>query len=157
MDVNRILIEEEVDGRMRGRSPAAAAFVELEGGAALREQYGLLGWRKVLQLVAFLIHDTLRDYGGPEDAAMFLGQDDFLLLTTPSRLENLTPRLKERFRQFLVLQFGRGEGNTPAGPVPNLSLSLSAVSNQSPEFRSAAQGARVSVSLLRQWVKKIPS
>ena len=154
-EVNNVLLEEEADARLRGEAPAVAAFVGLEGVAGFREEFGVHGLRKVLQLTAFLLHDTLRDYGGSEDLASFVGEDEFLVLTTPTRLAALGPRLEERFRQFLMVQFGPSGPGAPGGSLPSLRLKISAVENQSDAFREAIEKAPPTLPRIRAMARRL--
>lgn len=85
------------------RSPDgwALLLVRLENFAAFREDYGFVASDDVQRAVSLMIHNAMRDIGGTNDFIGHIGPTDFVLVTQPATLDELTERIRTRLEQSL--------------------------------------------------------
>ena len=75
--------------------------VSLENLDIFRESYGFVASDDVLRAVSLMVHNTLKELGGPEDFLGHMGPTDFVLITGPEQVTNLKERVRSRLEQSL--------------------------------------------------------
>lgn len=133
--VDECLLEclEEVDDGIEHRW--AILLVSLKNLDNFREQYGFVASDDVLRAVSLMIHNALRDLGGPKDFLGQLGATDFVLFTRLNTLGALIERIQTRLEQALDYFYplkDRQHGNLSNG---RLRVDISSLTNQATFFQ----------------------
>ncbi|HML21569.1 MAG TPA: response regulator transcription factor [Aggregatilinea sp.] len=97
------LVDEMLNGAVRGSKPWGALVVSLTGIERFREQFGFLAADDVLRSAGLILHNAQRETGGSEEAAGQLSAYDFFALTDPDHLTALRQRVEERLTQSIQL------------------------------------------------------
>ena len=93
-----------VDERLReclNQSGWAILLVSLDNLEKFREAYGFVASDDVQKAISLMIHNAMRELGTPNDFVGQLSPTDFLLVTTPTVLQNLSKRIRTRMGQAL--------------------------------------------------------
>ena len=99
--LNKMIIQRELDIRFSKGTPTSACFIELAGREDFVSIFGQKGLYKILHFLAYLLDDTVRDYGKGEEKLAYLGEERYLLVTDLRRVSNIVRRLSEKFKQFI--------------------------------------------------------
>ena len=75
--------------------------VSLDKLDIFRESYGFVASDDVLRATSLMVHNTLKELGGPDDFLGHLGATDFVLITGPERVVRLNERVRSRLEQSL--------------------------------------------------------
>jgi diguanylate cyclase (GGDEF)-like protein len=100
------LVTREIERSHRSGKPLAVVMIDLDGLKAVNDTAGHAGGDVVLQAVAGVLHETIRDF----DAAARMGGDEFCVLlpaTTAEKAQELAQRLRQEMDD-LVIRY-RGE------------------------------------------------
>jgi PleD family two-component response regulator len=79
----------------------AILYIALENLDVFRETYGFVAADDVLRAVNLMIRSAIREYGGASDFVGHIGSDEFIVVTIPVRLINLSERITTRLEQSL--------------------------------------------------------
>ena len=92
-----ISIEREIESRLARQEPMAVCYADLDQFKAFNDYYGFQRGDRAIQHTAALLLDAVKTCGTPADFVGHIGGDDFVVLTTPERVDALCRRLVERF------------------------------------------------------------
>lgn len=76
-------------------------IVSLENLEIFREAYGFVASDDVLRAVSLMVHNAIKELGGPDDFLGHLAPTDFVLVTGPEQSGNLQDRIRGRLEQSL--------------------------------------------------------
>ena len=82
-----------------GKDGVSLLFVSIKNMDAFREAYGFVASDDVLRAISFMIVNTMREVGRPEDFLGHLNSTDFVLVVPPSNLAVLSEKLSARLAQ----------------------------------------------------------
>ncbi len=94
--------DRELERRIRERVPFAHAYVDLDNFKAFNDRYGYQRGNDVIAFVGELLEEVVRAGGDNDDLVGHIGGDDFVLLSTPERIEPLARAVIERFDRDIV-------------------------------------------------------
>ena len=94
------LVDERILECMQ-KSNWSMLVVSLEKLDVFRESYGFVASDDVLRATSLMVHNTLKELGGPDDFLGHLGATDFVLITGPERVVRLNERVRSRLEQSL--------------------------------------------------------
>lgn len=134
-----VQVERAITQRLREATPWAIMYLDLDHFKAYNDVYGFLRGNDFIRLVANVASATVREHGNMTDFLGHIGGDDFVIITTPDRLETLCTQLILRFdvesrglyteedlrRGTLIAPDRRGEERI----YPLVSLSIGVVTN----------------------------
>ncbi|MEP7291548.1 MAG: diguanylate cyclase, partial [Chloroflexota bacterium] len=73
----------------------------LGGLSTMRERYGFLAADEMLRAVTLMVRNAAREFGSEDDFVGHLGAEEFVILTTPQKANNIRSRLETRIRHSL--------------------------------------------------------
>jgi DNA-binding response OmpR family regulator len=79
----------------------AILVVSLDNLEKFRDAYGFVASDDVQKAISLMIHNAVREMGTPNDFIGQLSSTDFVLVTTPAVLKNLSERIRKRMGQAL--------------------------------------------------------
>ncbi len=160
-----ILLTEEIKYRLRGETPFALLYIDLDNFKAFNDTYGPSRGDRVIQLVADVLLEVIHEYGTPGDFLGHIGGDDFALLTTPERVrplaEELIARFDERVRNLydpIDLEHGYLQGVDRQGVprrFPIIAVSIGVASNLHRHFSDYQEVSRVAAEM-KSFAKQQP-
>ncbi|HEY7850829.1 MAG TPA: response regulator [Ktedonobacterales bacterium] len=152
-------IERAIDERLAEPGFWSILYLDLDNFKAYNDVYGFVRGNDLIRLVARIIDEVMRDLGGASDFLGHVGGDDFLLLTTPPRVELLCQRIITRWdsesrayyspedlqRGTLTAVDRQGQRQT----YPLVALSIGVVTNERRSVTSLAEVSRVAAEVKR--------
>lgn len=97
-------IERAIEGQLSSGTAWSILYLDLDNFKAYNDVYGFLRGNELIQLLARLATETVRDLGNLGDFVGHVGGDDFVIITTPDRVapicERLIARWESESRQF---------------------------------------------------------
>lgn len=88
-------IESRIEGTLRAGRPLAVLYVDLNQFKAYNDVYGYEEGDRVIKALARVLVEPVRS--GQADFVGHIGGDDFIVLTTPERMEAVAVSICERF------------------------------------------------------------
>lgn len=101
------LIEEETRRRLRGGDGLGLCHLDVDGLMAFGASYGLAKADAVIAQTADLIRQLVGEQGRSDDFIGHAGGDDFVLISTPDRVEVLARAITDAFDRVIPLYYTR--------------------------------------------------
>jgi diguanylate cyclase (GGDEF)-like protein len=151
-----IAIEHEVRRRFEAREPWAVIYADLDNFKAFNDHYGFVHGDDAIRLVSSTMSDTIKRIGEESDFLGHIGGDDFIIVTSPQRAENLARTVAETFDRDVPALYTAADrkngwiaakdrrGNNVRFPLMSLSL---AIVTQSPRITSYQSIGEVAAEL----------
>lgn len=139
-------IRKKIDQLLQSTDFWAILYVDLDHFKAYNDIYGFAAGDEIIMLTAQVMEEAIVKAGQPTDFLGHIGGDDFILVTTPERMEALADyildgfnqRVKQHYKQedvergYLVALDRHGQ----ACQYPLTTLSIGAVTNRMRSFDS---------------------
>jgi PleD family two-component response regulator len=151
-----IAIEHEVRRRFEAREPWAVIYADLDNFKAFNDHYGFVRGDDAIRLVSTTMSDTIKRIGTDSDFLGHIGGDDFIIVTSPQRAENLARTVADTFDRDVLALYDPADrkngwiaakdrrGNNVRFPLMSLSL---AIVTQSPRITSYQSIGEVAAEL----------
>jgi diguanylate cyclase (GGDEF)-like protein len=143
------VIREEIQNRIRQSRKFVVIHSDLDNFKAFNDKYGIGEGDKAIELTARLFKEAIEKKGDREDFVGHEGGDDFVVITTPERAEELAKYFIQRFDSEDVKYYteeDRKKGYIEAKnrqavlcKFPLMSISLAGVGNHVRNFKSYAE------------------
>lgn len=122
-------------------------IVALENLDIFRESYGFVASDDVLRAASLMIHNTMKEHGGPENFLGHLGTTDFVLICEPERAGDLAERVKARVEQSLDYFYPIKDRDKPETRKKRLLVKVGVLQSSDGHFSSLDD---LKISLLRK-------
>lgn len=158
-----LAIENEIRNRFVEKIPWAVIYVDLDNFKAYNDVYGFVRGDEAIRLVATTLQDSVKIVGAEDDFVGHIGGDDFIVVSSPGRAEQLAREIAAAFDRdvrglYDAADLERGfietrdrRGNVVQFPVMSLSLAL--VTNQTRVIANYQQIGEVAAEL-KSFAKK---
>jgi len=141
-----ISIRDEIEKRIMEGQKFVVIHADIDNFKAYNDKYGLVSGDRAIQLTAELFREAIAQSGNPHDFLGHEGGDDFVLITTPDKVDALTEGFFRRFSEKILTLYSdedkqRGYiiAKNRQGVIckfPPMSISLAGVTNVHRELRS---------------------
>ena len=160
-----ITIEKEIQQAIDSKKKFAVCYVDVDNFKAYNDCYGYVLGDKVIQLTANILVDTLKEYGNKEDFIGHIGGDDFIILSTPEKVEELCQRIIDLFDDLIPMQYKKADrhrghivskdrkGKTTKFPL--MSLSIMVITNEETSFNHHLKVSEIAAEL-KKHIKLLP-
>ncbi|MFH1790397.1 MAG: diguanylate cyclase [Candidatus Omnitrophota bacterium] len=144
-----IVIMEEVERRIKGGEKFVVFYSDLDNFKAFNDKYGIHKGDEAIKMTSDIMREAVRDKGNPDDLIGHEGGDDFVIVTTPDRANDVGQAIVDIFTSkvrdlYDPNDLGQGyfiardrEGNVRKFPI--MGVSLAGVSNEKQEVKSYAE------------------
>lgn len=160
-----IVIREQVEKRMKGKEKFVLIYSDLDNFKAFNDKYGVHAGDEAIMFTAQVFKDSIAKVGAADDFIGHEGGDDFLLLTTPERVDKIADCITKEFDKSVIKFYSKedmergyieGKSRETGEPVrfPIMTISLAGVSNVRTEITSYAQMTNIAAEL-KKVAKKI--
>ena len=96
------LLDDRLNTVIHSGQAWALLLLAIGGLNTLRELYGFVAADETLRAMALMVRNAVREFGGEGDFIAHLGAEDFVILTTPDRVESIRERIETRLRQSMT-------------------------------------------------------
>lgn len=152
-------VERAIEDRLTANERWSILYLDLDTFKAYNDVYGFIRGNDLIRLLARIATESAHDLGGPGAFVGHIGGDDFLVITTPERVQALCEKMIARWdaesralytaddlaRDALVALDRRGERQT----YPLVHLSIGVVTNQRRLVTSAAEVSEIAAEVKR--------
>ncbi len=150
-------IERSIEERLAAPGHWSILYLDLDNFKAYNDVYGFVRGNDLIRLFARIIDTAMRELGDSTDFLGHVGGDDFILLTTPPRVDLLCQRIidcwevesralyspEDLERGTLIAVDRRGQSQT----YPLVALSIGVVTNERRPITSLAEVSRVAAEV----------
>ncbi len=138
-------IEERLMERVNSSRPFAVLYIDLDNFKAYNDAYGFLQGDEMIRLLADVLQQVVEQYGNKGDLLGHIGGDDFVLITTPDKIDIVCEQVIAQFesRSKQLYEVG-SEELLPA------TLSIAAVTNEFQQFSDHLEVAKMAATLKQQ-------
>lgn len=154
-----LAIEAELKRRIEIHQPFAVLYEDLDNFKAFNDVYGFTHGDEAIQLVASTTVDAVRRRGNEDDFVGHIGGDDFLVVTSPDRSEEIAREIIAQFDPDIRklynahdLRVGYVETRDRRGTLnrfPIMSLSIAILTNELRALDNYAQIGEAAAELKR--------
>ena len=153
-------IKFEIKRRIKKGEPYAVMYIDLDNFKGYNDYYGFARGDKVLTMTAEILSESINLVGNQNDFLGHIGGDDFIIVTTPDKVEDICQYIiknfderiknlydeKDRKRGYIEAVGRRGEKNK----YPFVSISIAVVTNEYRKFQNELQISEVAAELKRK-------
>jgi DNA-binding response OmpR family regulator len=129
------LVDERLDECLHSNEWALLK-VAIENLGGFREAYGFVASDDVQRAVSLMIHNAMRDVGGPNDFIGHLGPTEFVLVTQAATLPALSERIRSRLEQSLDYFYPLRDRGKDVSTASRLSVRIVSISMGESRFES---------------------
>jgi diguanylate cyclase (GGDEF)-like protein len=133
-------VERAINYKLGNREPWSILYLDLDNFKAFNDVYGFLTGNEMILLLGQICQKVVYEYGNTDDFVGHVGGDDFIVLTTPGRIQTLCSHISARYKKESAalyrsedLKRGSISGVDRKGrpyQFPLVSLSIGIVDNQ---------------------------
>lgn len=158
------VIHEEINKRIIGNQKFVVVYSDLDNFKAFNDKYGIGSGDKAIKMTADIMRESLKK-GSPDDFLGHEGGDDFVLITTPHNVDNVTKHIinefdrrvltlykKEDIDQGFIVAHGR-DGSIQKFPI--MTISLAGVGNEKRTLGSYGEVTNICAEVKKK-AKMIP-
>jgi diguanylate cyclase (GGDEF)-like protein len=160
-----LAIERELGKRLQAGKPVSLCHVDLDNFKPFADQYGYAWGSEVIKEVALLLIAELKEAEAKEDFIGHIGGDDFVIISVPSRAEEICRRIvagfDERIRKFYTeedQEQGFFIGKDRKGvrqKFPLISVTIAIVTDDGARFQNPLAMAEAAAQL-KEYAKTLP-
>jgi GGDEF domain-containing protein/CHASE3 domain sensor protein len=160
-----IAIENVLKKRMESRQPLAFCVLDIDNFKAFNDRYGYAHGSEVIKETAHIIEDAVKLKGTPEDFIGHVGGDDFVVVTVPDYMREISTEILTQFDKRIPEFYApedrrRGYilGRTRQGvemEFPIMTISIAIVTNQGRKFTNPLEASEMAAEL-KDYAKTIP-
>lgn len=158
-------IYREIEYRLNSKKKFAMAYLDIDNFKSFDDKYGYQRGDKVIVETSLIIQASVARYGNKGDFVGHIGGDDFIYITTPSKVEKITEHIIRSFdevvpsfysaedkkRGYIECEDRRGKLNR----FPVLTISIGIVTNTKRKLLSHVQVAEIATEM-KNFAKRFP-
>lgn len=151
------VIREEIERRIRSRDKFVAIHADLDNFKAYNDRYGIAKGDEIIKFTSRVLENAIKQKGNPGDFIGHEGGDDFFLITTPDKAEEVANAVISEFdtevKDFYSAEDRKAgciyEKDRKGVPVrfPLMSISLAGVTNLHKIISSYAELTNIAVGI----------
>ena len=160
-----LTIEERLKGLFESKDPFAIMYLDLDNFKAYNDKYGFECGDQVLLLTSKIASRSISTSGSADDFLGHIGGDDFIIITKPEHVEDLSNNIISLFDQEVQAQYNPGdlakgyiEVKNRRGQLeqfPIISISIAAISNRLKKITNYLEIAEIAAEL-KKYAKQRP-
>ena len=92
-------VELAIKHKLTSPDPWSILYLDLDNFKAFNDVYGFLTGNDLIRLVGRVCQRVVRDHGNPDDFVGHIGGDDYVIITTPERAQNMCCLISSAYKQ----------------------------------------------------------
>lgn len=159
-----VSILNEVQERLNKKALFAVCYIDLDKFKTFNDKYGFEKGDEVIRQTARILISSAKQFGNPEDFIGHIGGDDFVIVTTPDKAENICKNIIDGFNKIVPTLYDRKDlekgyiiGKDRQGKtikVPLLSISIGIVTNEKRQFSHVGEVGQIGAEL-KEYAKSL--
>ncbi len=155
-----VSILNELQGKIDQKVIFSVCYIDLDKFKSYNDKYGFEHGDDVIKESARIFIRTTREIGNPDDFIGHIGGDDFVVITTPNKVDTLCQKIIAEFDKSSPAFYTEEDRN--AGfiiakdrkgvevKIPLVSVSIGVVSNEKREIKHVAEVGEIGAELKKQ-------
>lgn len=158
-------IQMEIDKRIAGNKLFAVLYADIDNFKSYNDAYGYASGDRAIKVTADIIVENVKAHGNPDDFTGHIGGDDFIVISTPDKIETIAKEIISDFDKRAVELYSKEDAqrgyvvtsDRQGQPVkvPLITISLAIVTNEAIELTSHGQISEI-LTVLKNKAKAIP-
>lgn len=159
-----VSIQNEIEKRIKENNLFAVCYIDLDKFKIFNDRYGFERGDRAIQETARVLIKSLEARGNKDDFIGHIGGDDFVIITTPDKVDTLCPYVikefdkmaptlydeEDRIRGYIL---GKDRKGNPI-QTPIMSISIVVVTNEKKKLTHVAEIAQIGAEL-KEYVKTL--
>ena len=160
-----VSILNEIESRIKKGEKFAVCYVDLDKFKNYNDKYGFEMGDRIIQETARVLIQSVEEVGDKTDFIGHVGGDDFVIVTTPDKVERLCNTIiakfdlrmpkfyseEDRKRGYIISKDRKGREIQ----IPLLTISIAVVTNQKTPFKHVAEVSQRGAEI-KEYVKSLP-
>jgi diguanylate cyclase (GGDEF)-like protein len=160
-----VSILNEIESRIKKGEKFAVCYIDLDKFKSYNDKYGFEMGDRIIQETARILIQSVEEAGDKNDFIGHVGGDDFVIVTTPDKVERLCNTIiakfdlrmpkfyseEDRKRGCIISKDRRGR----EVQIPLLTISIAVVTNQKTPFQHVAEVSQRGAEI-KEYVKSLP-
>jgi diguanylate cyclase (GGDEF)-like protein len=152
-----IAIETVLKKRIDSKQPIAFCVLDLDNFKAFNDRYGYANGSEVIKETAKIIDNVIKSIGSPDDFIGHVGGDDFVVITTPEFMREISTEIINQFDKRIPDFYDSEErqrgyilGKTRQGiemEFPIMSISIAIVTNEYRHLVNPLEASEIAAEL----------
>ncbi len=162
-----LTIEKEIERRLESHGPLSVCHLDIDHFKSFNDAYGYQQGNNVLHQVSRILVNTVQSFGNETDFVGHIGGDDFIILTTPDREEEICLHAIQEFDRLIPFHYNQEDlkkrhlsvrnrmGKTQRFPL--MTLSIAAVNNAKRSLENTLRVSEIASEIKKFLKNRIPS
>lgn len=160
-----IAIENVLKKRLESIQPVAFCVLDLDNFKAFNDRYGYANGSEVIKETAKIIENVVKSIGTPDDFVGHVGGDDFVVITIPDYMREISSEIINQFDQRIPKYYEAEDqrrgyilGKTRQGiemEFPIMTISIAIVTNEHRQLVNPLEASEIAAEL-KDYAKTIP-
>ncbi len=160
-----IAIENVLKKRLESGQPIAFCVLDIDNFKAFNDRYGYAHGSEVIKESARIIENSVRGKGTPDDFVGHVGGDDFVVITTPDHMREVSNEIIAQFDRKIPRFYDEKDrdrgyilGKTRQGvemQFPLMTISIAIVTNERRKISNPLEASEIAAEL-KDYAKTIP-
>ncbi len=99
------MLEEILSEKVKSDKPFSFAYIDIDNFKYFNDVYGYQKGDKVILQTAYMLFSVLKNLGNEDDFISHIGGDDFALITTPDKYENICQHFIQMFDNIIPFHY----------------------------------------------------
>jgi len=152
-----VSILNELSQRLEKKSFFAVLYLDLDKFKSYNDKYGFKSGDEVIRETGRILIKTVHEKGNPDDFIGHIGGDDFMVITTPEKIDDLCKQIiaefqgkslsfynnEDREKGYIIAKSRKGRKEN----IPLLSISIAVVSNKTRKINHVAEIGEIGAEL----------
>lgn len=161
-----IVIENTLREKLEGSEPFVAGQVDIDNFKSFNDKYGYIQGDRVIMQTAYMLTGAVRKWGNKTDFVGHIGGDDFVIITSPERYNELCRNficMFDTITPFHYCEEDRRKGHIMSKTrtkkvrkLPLMSVTIALVLKNSPDEVNNIIELNERMAEVKQYLKKIP-
>ncbi len=159
------IIEEMLSEKIANDETFSLAHIDIDNFKSFNDKYGYVKGDKVITQTAYILCQTVKQYGSKNDFVGHIGGDDFVFITSPSRQRIIAGKFIAQFNRLIPLHYPQADRKKGVIKVedrsgivrkfPLMTVTVAIVNNKDRNFKNIVELNEV-ISSLKSYLKSQP-
>jgi diguanylate cyclase (GGDEF)-like protein len=160
-----VSIINELGNRIDKKEFFAVCYVDLDKFKAFNDKYGFEKGDEVIKNTARILINSVQEKGTPQDFIGHIGGDDFVVITTPDKVDGLCKKIIADFTSMVPGLYNKEDlekgyiigqdRQKKVRKIPLLSISIGVVTNESVKINHVGEVGELGAEL-KEYAKSLP-
>jgi len=159
------VIEEEVKERLKNKKDFTYCYVDIDNFKYFNDVHGVVKGDEAIMQTAYILYNTIKKFGNPDDFIGHIGGDDFVFITTSKKYEKVSQEFIHMFDELMPYHYSKEDRvrkhivardrNHEIRKMPLMSVSIAVVDKESTSSVNSVIKINERVAEIKKYLKGI--